>query len=178
MTDSIRTGTMLIKDGIAMPESLVVGTEHYSAGWSSVIGATSSELDKQIEDAGWTFFYMAGEIHTTGFGFNDQSRTDRAVAHVIDAVKRENCNCLEITQMRRRSFLGVPYTSLVAHSRHIQRSRRFYDQSSMPVRIPHLFRVSGYTTRHRRLGANLWSLPKLFTPGKTKADYVLRVHPD
>jgi hypothetical protein len=136
MTDRIRTGTMLIKDGIAMPESLVVGIEHYSAGWSSVIGATSSQLDRQIEDAGWTFFYMAGEIHATGFGFNDQSRTDRAVAHVIDVVKRERCNCLEITQMRRRSFLGLPYTSLVAHSRHIQRSRSFYDQSSMPVRIP------------------------------------------
>jgi hypothetical protein len=136
MTDRIRTGTMLIKDGIAMPESLVVGTEHYAAGWSSVIGATSSELDKQIEDAGWTFFYMAGEIHATGFGFNDQSRTGRAVAHVIDVVKRENCNCLEITQMRRRSFLGFRYTSLVAHARHIQRSPSFHDRSNMPARIP------------------------------------------
>ena len=135
MTDRIRVGTMLIEDGTHTPESLVVGTERYSAGWSSIIKSTSAQLGKKLESAGWTFFYMAGEIRTSGFGFNDKSRTDRAVARVIDAVKRQNCNCLEITQMRRRSFLGLPYTSLVAHARHIQRSRSFYDLSNMPGSI-------------------------------------------
>ncbi len=133
MTDQIRLGTMLIEDGTHTPESLVVDTEGYSAGWSSIIKFTSTELEKEIEDAGWTFFYMAGEIRTSGFGFNDQSRTARAVARVINAVKRENCNCLEITQMRRRSFLGFSYTSLVAHARHIQRSRRFQDPAHLPA---------------------------------------------
>jgi hypothetical protein len=74
---------------------------------------------------------MAGEIRTTGFGFNDQSRTSRAVAHVMSAVKLQHCNCVEITQMRLRSFLGLHYTSLVAHARHIQRSRRFQDPSNI-----------------------------------------------
>lgn len=136
MTDRIRVGTMLVADNTDMPATLVVGTEHYSAGWSSITGSTSAQLGKEIENAGWTFFYMAGEIRTSGFGFNDQSRTARAVAHVISVVRRENCNCLEITQMRRRSFLGLHYTSLVAHARHIQRSRSFYDLSHMPARIP------------------------------------------
>jgi hypothetical protein len=136
MTDKIRVGTMLIADDTDMPATLVVGTEHYSAGWSSITGFTSTQLGKEIENAGWTFFYMAGEIRTSGFGFNDQSRTARAVAHVIHAVRRENCNCLEITQMRRRSFLGLSYTSLVAHARHIQKSRRFHDASNMPTRTP------------------------------------------
>jgi hypothetical protein len=135
MTDRIRVGTMLIEDGTHTPESLVLGTERYSAGWSSIIKSTSAQLGKELESAGWTFFYMAGEIRTSGFGFNDKSRTDRAVARVIDAVKRQNCNCLEITQMRRRSFLGLPYTSLVAHARHIHRSRSFYDLSNMPGSI-------------------------------------------
>ncbi len=136
MTDRIRVGTMLIEDGTHMPESLVVDIEHYSAGWSSIMGSTSVQLGKEIENAGWTFFYMAGEIRGSGFGFSDQSRTARAVARVIRAVKRENCNCLEITQMRRRSFLGLSYTSLVAHARHIQKSRSFHDLSNMPIRIP------------------------------------------
>ena len=136
MTDKIRVGTMLIADDTHMPTTLVVGTEPYSAGWSSIIGSTSAQLGKGIENAGWTFFYMAGEIRTSGFGFNDQSRTDRAVAHVIHAVTRENCNCLEITQIRQRSFLGLSYTSLVAHARHIQRSRCFQDPSNMPARTP------------------------------------------
>ena len=136
MTDKIGVGTMLIEDSTHMPATLVVSTEHYSAGWSSVMGSTSAQLGKEIENAGWTFFYMAGEIRTSGFGFNNQSRTARAVAHVIHAVRREHCNCLEITQMRRRSFLGLSYTSLVAHARHIQRSRNFHDPSNMPARIP------------------------------------------
>ena len=125
MVDRIRVGTMLVADDTPMPAELVVGTEHYSAGWSSILGSTSAQLGKEIENAGWTFFYMAGEIRKRGFGFSDQSRTDRAAAQVIDAAKRENCNCLEITQMRQRSFLGLCYTSLVAHARHIQRSRSF-----------------------------------------------------
>ncbi len=136
MRDRICVGTMLIEDGTYTPESLVVDTERYSAGWSSIIKSTSAQLGKQLEGAGWTFFYMAGEIRTSGFGFNDQSRADRAMAYAIDAVKQQNCNCLEVTQMRRRSFLGFSYTTLVAHARHIQKSRRLYDPSNMPARIP------------------------------------------
>ena len=136
MTDRIRVGTMLVADGTHMPATLVVDTEHYSAGWSSIIGSSSTQLGKEIENAGWTFFYMAGELRTRGFGFSDQSRTARAVAQVINTVSRENCNCLEITQMSRRSFFGLSYTSLVAHARHIQRSRSFHDLPNMPVRIP------------------------------------------
>ncbi len=133
MTDRIRVGTMLIEDGTPTPESFVVGTEPYSPGWSSIITSTSAQLGRELESAGWTFFYMAGEIRTSGFGFNDQSRTSRAVAHVMSAVKLQHCNCLEITQMRRRSFLGLHYTSLVAHARHIQKSRAFQDSSNMPA---------------------------------------------
>ncbi|MFZ0590218.1 MAG: hypothetical protein WAM39_07030 [Bryobacteraceae bacterium] len=131
MTDRIRAGTMLLEDSTPTPEGMVVATERYSAGWSSIIKSTSAQLGRELEGAGWTFFYMAGEIRRSGFGFNDQSRTDRALAHVINAVKREHCNCLEITQMRKRYFLGLPYTNLVAHARHIQRSRWFQDPSDL-----------------------------------------------
>jgi hypothetical protein len=131
MTDRISPGTMLLEDSTPTPEGMVIATEHYSAGWSSIIKSTSAELGRELERAGWTFFYMAGEIRRSSFGFNDQSRTDRAVAHLIDAVKRQHCNCLEITQIRRRSLLGLPYTNLVAHARHIQRSRRFQDPSDL-----------------------------------------------
>jgi len=130
MTDTIRAGAMLVEDGIPIPESLVVDTKSYSSGWSSIANSTSVQLGREIENAGWTFFYMAGEIRARGFGLDDQSRTNRAVAHVMDAVKLQNCNCLEITEMRRLSFLGLSYTSLVAHARHIQRSRVFQRPSN------------------------------------------------
>ncbi|MFL6350229.1 MAG: hypothetical protein ACJ74Z_00035 [Bryobacteraceae bacterium] len=131
MTDTIRPGAMLVEDGIPTPESLVVDTKSYSSGWSSITNSSSAHLGREIENAGWTFFYMAGEIRTRRFGFTDESRTDRAVAHIMAAVKLQNCNCLEITEVTRRSFFGLSYTSLVAHARHIQRSRVFHGRSVM-----------------------------------------------
>jgi hypothetical protein len=137
MTDEIHAGTMILEDGAQIPRPLVVDTKPYSPGWSSIIKTTSAQLDRELESAGWTFFYMADEIRTRGFGFSDQSRTDRAVAKVVNAVKRQNCNCLEITQMRRCSFLGLPYTSVVAHARHIQESRCLRGLSKAPASTRH-----------------------------------------
>jgi hypothetical protein len=115
---------------------MVVTTQRYSAGWSFIINFTSAQLSRAFENAGWTFFYMAGELRTSGFGFDEKSRTDRAVTHLIAAVKRQHCNCLEIDEIRLRSFLGLPYTSVVAHARHIQKSRSFYGSSDMSAGTP------------------------------------------
>lgn len=133
MGQGIRLGTMLIADSTRTPQSVQLATERYTAGWSSITEFTSAQLDRALEQAGWTFFYMAGAIRASGFGFNDQSATDRAMAHVVHAAKRQNCNCLEITQIRRRPYLGLSYTSLVAHARLIHRNRGFQDVSDRPV---------------------------------------------
>jgi len=137
MTESIRVGTVLLRDGTKLPKALAVTTERYSAGWSFITRSTSAQLNTSVESVGWTLFYMAGEIHTRSFGFNDLSRTDRAVAKVINAVTRDSCNCLEITALKRGAFLGLPYTSLVAHSRHIQRGRSFENPFPMPEEREH-----------------------------------------
>lgn len=122
-TDRIRPGTMLLEDGTRTPESFVLNSEPYSIGWSLIIDATAAQLGRNLEGAGWTFFYLAGLISANGFGLSDQSRTDRAMAHLIETIKLQHFNCLEITQVRRVSFLGLPYTRVVARARHIQRSR-------------------------------------------------------
>jgi hypothetical protein len=162
MRDKMCGGTMLIEDGAHTPESVGLVTESYSAGWSSITRCSSAELGKEIEKAGWTFFYMAGEIHTLGFGFNDQSRTDRAVAHALKIIKRENCNCLEIDQIRQRSFLGLRYASLVAHARHIQISRNFHDVSNMPPKAAftgesvHAWENEGGSPAEKRPSTRSW----------------------
>src|SRR4051812_27052343 len=134
MTESIRIGTVLLRDGTEIPKALAVTTERYLPGWSFISKSTSAQLNTSVESVGWTLFYMAGEIHTRSFGFNDLSRTDRAVAKAVKAVRRDSCNCLEITALKRGSFLGLPYTSLIAHSRHIQRGRAFENSSPTPQR--------------------------------------------
>ncbi len=125
MIDRIRAGVMLLENGAKMPPATAIRTGHSAAGWSDIIGPSSSELSREIKKAGWTFFFMAGEIQVNGFGLNDQARMDHAMGRLIDAVKLQNCNCLEITGLHRKSFLGLPYTSVSAHARHIQKDRNF-----------------------------------------------------
>ena len=134
--DRIRAGTMLLEDGTGTPESFVLNIEPYSMGWSLIIDATAAQLGRDLEGAGWTFFYLAGAIHVSSFGLDDQSRTDRAMARLIDTVKLQQFNCLEITQVRRVSFLGLPYTKVAAHARHIQSSRILRDRRKSPQSQP------------------------------------------
>jgi hypothetical protein len=42
-----------------------------------------------------------------------------------DRLQLQNCNCLEIDAIRAHTFLGVPWISLSAHSRHIQNGSLF-----------------------------------------------------
>ena len=122
-------GTILTEQGTPMSRSMNVGTESYDLGWSAVTDLTRSELGKQLEGVGWPFFYMAGEVKTTGFGFHEQSRICRAIAQTIKAVQRETFNCLEITHIARKSFMGIPRIKIRAHGRHIQASLLFHRKS-------------------------------------------------
>jgi hypothetical protein len=127
MKETMERGTILVEEGTLMPDSLLVSTKPYGDGWSSVENLTRGQLGAELETAQWTFFYMAGEIQETAFGFDEPSRMRRAVGKVIQAVKLQHCNCLELTQIRRKSFCGIPSITIVAHARQIQRSRCFHD---------------------------------------------------
>jgi len=125
MTDAIKTGTILIESGASMPESLLLEGSAYSGGWRSVSNLGLNELDAAIHKAGWTFFFMAGEIKISAFGFDKEKAMHRAVKRVITNVESHHCNCVEITEVSAKSFLGMPYVNVSAHSRHIQESSAF-----------------------------------------------------
>jgi hypothetical protein len=125
MTDAIKTGTILIEVGAPKPESVRVEGGAYSSGWRSVSNLDLSQLDSAIHKAGWTFFFMAGEIKITAFGFDKERAVRRAMKRVITNVESHKCNCVEITEVSAKSFLGMPYVNVSAHSRHIQESSAF-----------------------------------------------------
>jgi hypothetical protein len=79
-------------------------------------------LDREIHEAGWTFFCLAGEIKATVFGFDAQKVVRRAVKRILAKLKSERFNSLEITQVASKRFLGLPYATVSACSRHIQES--------------------------------------------------------
>jgi hypothetical protein len=120
----IATGAMLIKDGTVLPEPSLQGAS-YSSGWKSVTDIQRRDLEKQLDQAGWTFFYTAGQIKTSAFGFDEQKRTRTAVRKALQDAQSQACNCLEIDDVTRHSFLGLPYVSVSAHTRHIQNVKAY-----------------------------------------------------
>jgi hypothetical protein len=125
MTDAIKTGTILVERNASMPKSLLLEGNSYSNGWRSVSNLDLNQLDVAIHKAGWTFFFMAGEIKITAFGFDKERAVRRAVKRVITNVELHKCNCVEFTEVSAKSFLGMPYVNVSAHSRHIQESSAF-----------------------------------------------------
>ncbi len=118
----IKTGTILIEEGTLLPESLRFESEPYAKGWRLVKDLDGYGLDRRIREAGWTFFYMAGEVHATAVGSDLEKTTRRAVQKAIACMKSDRLNCLEIAQVAVKRFLGLPYVTVSAHARHIQES--------------------------------------------------------
>ena len=128
-SQSLNAGTFLIARGTPLPPAWRLEDDSVASGWSRLANIFDShQLDKELVAAGWTFFLMAGAITTTAFGLSRPRMLDAALAQLIAAVRLQRCNCLEIDDVRMRSFLGIPYISISAHSRHIQKGLVFSGQ--------------------------------------------------
>ncbi len=122
MAETIKTGTVLIKEGALLPDALRFESEPCATGWRLVKDLDGYGLDRKIHEAGWTFFCLAGEIKATIFGFDGQKTARRAVKRILARLKSEKFNSLEITRVASKRFLGVPYVTVSTCSRHIQES--------------------------------------------------------
>jgi hypothetical protein len=122
MTQTIEIGSLLVKSGTLLPESVQLDSDQYLKGWSLVRNLGSSGMDRKLCEVGWTFFYMAGEVNAIAFGSDSEETTCRAIKKLIANMKSDRFNCLEISRVAAESFLGVPYVTVAAHERHIQES--------------------------------------------------------
>ena len=123
MPDTIKTGAILIKEGTLLPGSLRFESESCALGWRLVQNLDGYELGRKINEAGWTFFCLAGEIGTTVFGFDEQKTLRRAVEQILANLESAEFNSLEIMRLASEAskrFLGVHYVTVSAQSRHIQ----------------------------------------------------------
>lgn len=122
MAEKINTGTILIKEGTLLPEGLQLESEPYSKGWKLVKNLDGPGLDRKLCEASWTFFYVAGGVDATTVGFDLEKMTRRAVKSVLVSMTSHRLNCLEIVQVDRKDFLGLPYVTVSGRQRHIQES--------------------------------------------------------
>jgi hypothetical protein len=127
---TISPGSILVERDTFLPESLGLESGMTRSGWGRVTNNPDRhQLETELTTAGWTFFLMAGTIRSTAFGFGRPRMIQAALKRLIAIVKLQKCNCLEIDAIRSRSFLGLPYVSLSAHSRHIQNGSLFGGQA-------------------------------------------------
>ena len=137
MRDLITVGDLFVQEGTNLPRSLLLPTEINSNGWAAVKGNPFT-FEKTVEEAGWTFFFMAGEIKTTAFGFDKQKALRAALRRLMTDVKSQHCNSIEITGVVSKSFLRLPYVSVSAHARHLQKDRVFSGSNPALPSLAHL----------------------------------------
>jgi len=122
MPSTVQVGTILMKEWPGMPELIGFETEPRLGEWSMVRAPDAFTLDREIHAAGWNFFFMAAEVKTMFFGSLRAAKVQSALTRILAKVKQQHFNGLEITAIVARHFLGVPYVTVSAHSRHLQHS--------------------------------------------------------
>jgi len=124
MTSSIQIGTILIKEHPLMAERLALESDSYSQNWGVVRAVNGFSLDRKVRAAGWSSFFMAGEVQANAFGSIRAGSVRAALQRIFSKVRDEDFNCLEVTGIVARHLLGIPYVVVSAHSRHIQKGWR------------------------------------------------------
>jgi hypothetical protein len=122
LQEAIKAGTILIKDGTVFPEALRLDSALYSTGWRSFTGLDGHAVDRKTRDAGWTFFYLAGESRASVLGGEGQDTVRRAIKQILAGLKTKKFNSLEITRVVFKHFLGIPYATVSYHRRNMQKS--------------------------------------------------------
>jgi hypothetical protein len=137
MPDTIKTGTILIKEGTLLPDFLRFESEPCAPGWRLVKNLDGYGLGRKIHEAGWTFSCRAGEFGATVFGLDEQKTLRRAVEQILANLESAEFNSLEIMRVASEAskrFLGVHYVTVSAQSRDIQESAFLFGARDLPVR--------------------------------------------
>ena len=122
MLPTVQVGAILIDLQPSMTKVFGIESEPYSTSWSVVKVLNGFALERKIQAAGWNFFFMAAEVSVMFWGVRGPDKIHKALTRILGKVKGEDFNCLEVTAIVAKRFLGVPYTTVSAHSRHIQQS--------------------------------------------------------
>ena len=136
MPDINRTITIFIKEDTPLPANLPIESEAFLPGWRVVKNLDRSALARNIEGANWNFFYLAGEIRATVLGRDRSGTLRRAVKCVLAKQEGQKFNSLEITKVVAKRFLGIPFMSVTAHSRHIQQGIGLVPAKDFVLRMP------------------------------------------
>jgi hypothetical protein len=121
MTPIVQVGTVLLgEESPGMAGVLAIQSEPYLENWSLVKEPSGITLEDKIRAARWNFFFLADEVKATFFGAIGAIKIKRALRRIARKVKLREFNCLEVTGIVSKRFLGISFVTVSVHSRHIQ----------------------------------------------------------
>jgi hypothetical protein len=124
LPQEVQVGTILMSEWpplLGVP-SEGLESEPYSGHWRMVKAVDGFALDRKIRAAGWNFFFIASEVKVMFLGSLGAKKIQHALHRILGKVSRHHFNGLEVTGIVAKRFLGLPYTVVSAHSRHVQQS--------------------------------------------------------
>lgn len=120
MTDApFKEGLRFLTTDAPRPASTVRGEQALLAGWDT-IGNSHDGFERQVRDAKWSFFFVAGAIKITTFGFNKDKTIAESVKRLAAAALKLRCNSFEIDHITHVLRLGVSRIAISGHARHLQ----------------------------------------------------------
>jgi hypothetical protein len=118
----VHLGAILIDETPRITQLLGFESEPYSGNWRLVRALSGFSLERKIRASGWNFFFMATEVKAIIIGALGADKIQNALKRILQKVRGQHFNSLEVTAIDARRFLGLPYAVVSAHSRHIQQS--------------------------------------------------------
>jgi hypothetical protein len=119
---TIQVGSILIEESPRMTQVLGLESEPYSGNWRLVKVLRGFALDRKIRASGWNFFFMATEVKVMILGALGADKLHNALKRILEKVRGQHFNSLEVTGIEEKRLLGMPYAVVSAHSRHVQQS--------------------------------------------------------
>jgi len=121
---AIRSGTVLIREGISLPEKLTLDSTSWMPGWRIIKHLMGFSVSQEIQHAGWAFLFVGDALQATAIGGSEKT-VHRALRGMLAGLKESRFNALEVTAVITRRFLGVPSVCITAYSRHIHEGVAF-----------------------------------------------------
>ena len=120
MLDRVKNGILIVAEGVSLPPSCNVSGQPFSQGWRVVTNLEGRGLDRRFSDIGWTVFQKAAPATVNVLGFGESQTLRKAFRKIIQGRGRLKFNCVEITQVMHKTFMGLAYVRMSARARNIQ----------------------------------------------------------
>src|SRR5882724_12033604 len=103
----VEEGAVLIQTGTRLPQSFQLKTAKYTDGWNLIENLDGRAMDGKLRGNNWNFIHISGKLEASARGSWNMLTVRKATLKLLDKAKHTQLNCLEITDIAKKRFLGI-----------------------------------------------------------------------